>query len=81
MLEVSGKEIESIIAEGKFVDVCRNKLLWPWQFKQSNLDITGQGVLDVESDYLSGYLGNFSQLMMAKLYQETFEAANVSEKS
>ena len=41
---------------------------------------TGQGVLDVEADGLNCSLTNLSQLMMIKLYQETFEAGNVFEK-
>ena len=43
--------------------------------------ISGQGVVDVEADCLNCSLGNLSQLMMIKLYQEIFEAGNVFERS
>ena len=40
----------------------------------------GQGFLHVKADCLNCSLGNFSQLMMIKLYQEIFKAGNVFEK-
>ena len=66
--------------EGNGSDVYWEQTALALAIQAASPGISGQGVVDVEADCLNCSLGNFSQLMMIKLYQEIFKAGNVFEK-
>ena len=78
---MSGKWIEGITREGNGSDVYQEQTALALAIQAANPGESGQGALDVEAEGLNCCsLGNFSQLMMIRLYQEIFEAGNVFEK-
>ena len=81
MVKISGKGVEGIAREGNGFDVYYEQTALALAIQTVNPGITGQGVLDVRANSLNCFDKNFSQLMMIKLYEETFEAGSVWGKS